>query len=132
MDNTLCNFKDAYIKAIKETPEVIYPQSQWGFFTNLEPMEGAIEVVNELREIHDVFILSRPSVRNPLCYTEKRIWVENHIGLDFCDRLILCAHKNLLMGDYLIDDNPWDFTGKQLLYGQTPYENWDKVREYFL
>ena len=51
-----------------------------------------------------VHILSAPSVFNPLCYTEKRLWVENYPGFEFVHKLILATNKGLLEGDYLIDD----------------------------
>ena len=42
---------------------------------------------------------------NPLCYIEKRLWVEAHLGFDVVNRLIISAHKGLNKGHFLIDDN---------------------------
>jgi 5'(3')-deoxyribonucleotidase len=131
MDNTICDFKSAFEKAIKETPTIAFPHCQYGFFSNLEPITGAIEAVNKLREQFDVYILTRPSVRNPLCYTEKRIWIEKYFGLEFCEKLILCCNKTLLKGDYLIDDTPWKFEGVQILFGSPVFLHWDIVLKYF-
>jgi 5'-nucleotidase len=36
-------------------------------------------------------------------YTEKRVWVELHLGLNAAHRLTLSPHKHLNLGDYLID-----------------------------
>ena len=76
------------------------------FFKQLEPLDGAIEVVNYLRSVDtlDVYILTAPSVLNPHSYSEKRIWIENHFDLKFCEKLIISSNKGLLKGDILIDD----------------------------
>lgn len=133
MDDVLCDYVAERNKKLLENPDILYPQSQYGFFTNLEPIEGAIEGVNYLRTKFDVYILTRPSYKNPLCYTEKRIWIEKHFGLEFCKNLIIAYDKSLLRGDYLIDDVRWDdFEGKQLLFGSDEFKNWEKVKEYFI
>jgi 5'-nucleotidase len=135
LDDTICDFSTAYTESKTKYPDVIYPQSQYGFFINLNPMEGAIEAVNKLRTKFDVYILTRPSYMNPLCYTEKRLWIEKHFDLSFCENLILCSKKHLLKGDYLIDDVSWPlFEGKQILFGSTDNGNcpdWISVLNYF-
>jgi 5'-nucleotidase len=128
MDDTLCHFTRAAEVAKARFPQIAWPQSQYGFFTSLEPIAGAIDYVTALREFYDVYILSRPSVMNPLCYTEKRVWVEKYFGLEFCNKLILSPNKGLLRGDYLIDDVVWsDFQGEQILYGSVTYPSWENV-----
>lgn len=130
MDDTICHFMDAYLA--KRTDSIKYPQSQYGFFANLKPIKGAIESVNELRKRHDVYILTRPSHLNPLCYTEKRIWIEKHFDLDFCEKLIICPNKDLVRGDYLIDDMPWpNFLGRQLMFGSEKFPDWKSILNYF-
>jgi 5'(3')-deoxyribonucleotidase len=112
-----------------------YPQSQYRFFANLEPIEGAIQAVKDLIDSneYDPYVLSAPSTRNPLSYSEKREWIEVHFGYDFCERLILCPHKGLLKGDLLIDDNSEGrgqdlFEGELLQFGSSAYPNWATVR----
>lgn len=134
MDNTLCDYAGRY-REIRESSEVHlpYPQSIYGFFTSLDPLPGALEAYRQLEEYFEVYILTAPSYYNPLCYTEKRVWVEQHLGLERTPHLIICQRKGLLKGDYLIDDHPYpEFEGEQLLYGQPPYENWQKVLDYLL
>lgn len=132
MDDTLCDFMGASWLALKEKPEQRYPQAEMDFFRKLRPHDGAIEAMNKLAEGHDVWILTRPSYRNPLCYTEKRLWVEDHLGLEWCEKLILCPDKSLMKGDYLIDDIRWDeFEGEQLVYGNQEFSTWDSVLTYF-
>jgi 5'-nucleotidase len=134
MDGVLCDFVSAYNRDKKEFPEQEYPQSQIGFFLNLKPIEGAIESFKELEKHFNVWILTRPSVQNPLCYTEKALWVKNHLGIDVQRRTIMATDKSLLKGDYLIDDDTkhgqTEFEGEHIHFGKTPFENWEKVVKY--
>jgi 5'(3')-deoxyribonucleotidase len=126
MDDTICDFTKAH-KRLK-TPDIKYTQSQMDFFRKLEPINGAIPSVKRLGEKFDVWFLTRPSYMNPLCYTEKRLWIEDHFGVKWCERLILCPDKSLMIGDYLIDDYPWpEFEGKQVLFGSKEYPDWNKI-----
>ena len=131
MDDTICHFSQAFLKSVTRNPKIAFPQSQYGFFLNLEPIEGAIENVNKLTSLFDVYILSRPSVMNPLCYTEKRVWVEKHFNLEFCQNLILCSNKSLLKGNFLIDDVLWEkFEGEQILFNRFEENSWNKIYSY--
>lgn len=128
MDDTICEFLSARDKALALEPETKYPQAQMDFFRKLKPIENAVTSVNKLSEKFDVWFLTRPSYMNPLCYTEKRLWIEDHFGLEWCKRLILCPDKSLMIGDYLIDDMPWpEFKGKQILFGSEEYPDWHKI-----
>lgn len=120
MDNVLADFWTRYNEQVK--PYLLYPQSQYGFFASLDPMPGALDAMAWLETGFDTWILTRPSVKNPLCYTEKRVWV---------DRLILCPNKALVKGDFLIDDSPWPgFEGEQLLFGSPDCPDWDAARQH--
>lgn len=134
MDDTLCDFAGQAQIDIMLNPSIRYPQATYGFFTKLKPLPDAIESMHELVAMgHDVWILTRPSVLNPMCYTEKRVWVENHLGLDFCHRLILCPDKARVgsEGDILIDDMVWDyFKGEQIIFGSPEFKNWKSIMEY--
>jgi len=132
MDDVICDFKGTYAIMRELNPSLKFPQSSIKFWTSLKPVEGAIKAVNTLRGLHDVFILSAPSIRNPASYSGKRIWVENHLGRDFIDRLILCNYKGLLKGDYLIDDNikgkgQENFEGTQIVFGNKLFPTWKEV-----
>ena len=128
MDDTLTDYASAHAKALEINRDQPYPQSEKGFFLELKPIDGGIEIVKQLREEFDVWILSAPSIRNPLCYTEKRLWIEKYFGLGFCDRLILATDKSLLIGDLLIDDyidgaGQERFCGKLIQYKKGFWEN---------
>ena len=138
MDDCLADFRGAYLACRAANPEIPYPQSMPGFFRNLSPILSAIETVQWLAssEKLDIYILSAPSIKNPLCYTEKRLWVEAHLGFDFVNRLILSPHKHLNKGDFLIDDNRIGkgqeaFSGELIHFGSKAFPDWPTVKCYF-
>jgi 5'(3')-deoxyribonucleotidase len=138
MDETLCHYKAAYNKAKKKDSSVRYPQSRPGFFRSLKPIDGAINSVNALRKVGDyeVYILTRPSVKNPFCYMEKRLWIEDHFDIKLAENLIISAHKNLCIGDYLIDDmltgaGQNKFQGQVIQFGSERFPNWEAVLSFF-
>ena len=132
-DDVLCDYMGAFISDIKENPLIRYPQSIPGFYLKLEPLPGAIDGVKLLQEKYEVYIATRPSYMNAHCYTEKRLWIEKYLGLETCQNLALVPNKNLLIGDYLIDDMPWyGFSGTQLLFGSEEYPNWESVLKHLL
>lgn len=135
MDDVICDFKKSFDEAILKNPQTKYPQSQYGFFADLEPLDGAISAVTAINDSsqYEFYILTAPSPRNPLCYTEKRIWVEKHLGYDFVEKLIICSNKGLLKGDILIDDNisgrgQESFDGRVFHFGSNEFPHWEAVR----
>ena len=132
MDHVLCDFERSF-KAVKAAcPDIKFPQSLPGFFASLDPIPDSLESYKWLTENFDTWILTRASYMNPFCYTDKRLWVEKHLGLDVCQKLMIVPDKSLVKGDYLIDDYPWlGFEGKQLWFGQLEFPNWDSVLNYF-
>jgi 5'(3')-deoxyribonucleotidase len=135
MDDVLCNFNKALLENFSICKQ--YPQAEYGFFANLEPIEGGVESVKKLidSDIYDPYILTAPSVRNPFSYTEKRVWIEKHFGLEFVNKLIISPNKGLLKGDYLIDDNvagkgQENFEGEVLRFGGYDFPDWVSVMNY--
>jgi len=136
MDGVLCDYVGAHNKATTLCPSIKYPQSQYGFFRNLKPLPNAIEAFSVLFMHADVYILTAPSVKNPLSYSEKREWVETHLGVEVTEKLIMSPNKGLSKGDYLIDDmisgkGQDKFEGKLIHFGSDEFPNWNKVLEYF-
>jgi 5'(3')-deoxyribonucleotidase len=133
MDGTLCDFMAKWDEFKELYPKVPYPHSINGFFSELEPMKDGIEIFMELSEKYDVHILTRPSIYNLNCYTEKALWVRRNLGFEWLERLIFAPKKELLKGDYLIDDYDWpDFEGEQLKFGSDKFPDWESVRRYLL
>jgi 5'(3')-deoxyribonucleotidase len=133
MDGVLCNYMKRFIERVQANPKNKHPQLEFDFFRKLEEMPGAIEAFKALAKEYDVWILTRPSYKNPMCYTEKRLWVEDHLGFNWCRKLIIAPDKSLMIGDYLIDDMPWPkFQGEQLLFGSNECPDWDAVLDKLL
>jgi len=135
MDDTICKFTKKSKECKLRNPSQPYPQSQWGFFIDLEPLDDAIESIKRLSIDHDVWFLSRPSTMNINCYTEKAFWISNYIGPEWVERLILSTDKSLLKGDFLIDDKTEcgqkEFEGKLLIFGSDEYPDWKSIINYF-
>ena len=138
-DDVLANFAKQHQIDLLANPAIQYPQAVYGFFANLKPLPNALESMRELEYMcFDVWILTRPSVYNTLCYTEKRVWIEQHLGLDWCHRLILCPDKGSVgtEKDYLVDDFDWKkpkdeeltpWKGTQYQFGQEGNKDWDEI-----
>ena len=65
MDDTLCDFTGPFKSG---EYKLKFPQSKLGFFLDLEPLEGAIEGMKTLQTKYNVYILTRPSIKNTNCY----------------------------------------------------------------
>ena len=89
-----------YVKFVRE----IY--TSHGFIENLPVIPGSIDFIRDVIELgHEVFICSTPTSTYDPNVIEKYRWVENNLGKDFINRLILTRDKTLIRGDVLIDDN---------------------------
>lgn len=102
---TTSRLVDQYPKELKDLVEsIIYAP---GFFLKLEPIQGSVEALQEMRTAGiDIFICSSPLSVYKNCVVEKYEWVETHLGNDWIQRLILTKDKTLIRGDILIDDRP--------------------------
>ena len=78
-----------------------------GFFLNLKPIEGSLNALLELKSIsgNEVFLCSSPTNIYKQCVQEKYMWVEQHLGHEWTQKIILTKDKTLVYGNYLIDDN---------------------------
>jgi 5'(3')-deoxyribonucleotidase len=130
MDGVLADYHSRFKEMVLANPDIKYPQATYDFFRNLEQIPLAKKSMFWMKDIFDVWILTRPSFKNPLSYTEKRVWVEENLGIEWVERLILSPDKTLLKGDILIDDFLWvGFEGEQILFGSQEYPNWDVVQK---
>ena len=111
-----------------------HPDEIPGIFGLMQPMPGAVEAFQELASIFDTFIASTAPWSNVQAWTEKRIWVEEHLGERAQKRLILTHHKNLLRGEFIIDDRTRRgvdrFEGEHVHFGTERFPNWATVLEY--
>ena len=114
-----------------------------GFFRDLEVMQDSQEVVAELQEKYEVFVVSAAmEFRDSL--VDKRDWLGDHFPSISWKHVVFCGFKHIIRGDYLIDDradNLKFFFGQPLLFS-APHnlkvnsfqrvENWKAVANYLL
>ena len=107
-----------------------------GIFSLLEPLPGAIEAYKMLSNKYDTYILSSPPWDNVSAWGDKLEWVKKYLGGYAKKRLILSHHKNLNVGDYLIDDRTENgagqFRGKHIHFNSEEFPDWSCVCEYLL
>ena len=70
--------------------------------------------------------------------TDKLEWVHRHLGRGpdspAYKRLILSHHKNLVTGDFIVDDRTArgvdEFDGEHIRFGVAPHADWPSVVDY--
>ncbi len=113
-----------------------------GFFRDLEVIPDSIEVLKQLQEKYEVFIVSA-AMEFPNSLPDKLEWLTEHFPFISWQNIIFCGNK-IVKVDILIDDrikNFKDFEGRKLLFSSphnlllTDYErvnNWKEVAEKLL
>lgn len=151
MDGVLVDLEKAFNKFFEENPQLKEryknnPDHIQGIFRNPPPIEGAIEAVNKLAESgkYELFIATSAPWGNPMSNMDKRFWIEEYFGKLFHKRMFITHRKDLLMGDYLIDDRvkngAGEFKGKLLRFGYdwennnepNEFPTWESILDYLL
>jgi 5'(3')-deoxyribonucleotidase len=105
-----------------------------GIFALMDPVPHAIESFNELAAKFDTYVLSTSPWENPSAWSDKLLWVKRHLGKAAYKRLILTHHKNLNLGDFLVDDRTTRgadrFQGELILFGSKQFPDWPSVVSY--
>jgi len=123
-----------------------FPDHIQGLFRTAPPIQGAIEAVTKLHESgkYELFIASTSPWGNPGASSDKRFWIEEYFGEMFHKRMFITHRKDLLIGDYLIDDRlkngASEFSGKLLRFGsdfendnkQNEFPTWKSILDYLL
>uniref|UniRef100_A0A673VDF3 5', 3'-nucleotidase, cytosolic n=1 Tax=Suricata suricatta TaxID=37032 RepID=A0A673VDF3_SURSU len=95
-----------------------------GFFLDLEPIPGALEALQEMNSMQDTEVIcTSPLTKHERCVGEKGrlyCWVENHLGPQFVERIILTRDKTVVSGDLLIDD-------QDTIRGQEETPSWEHI-----
>ena len=139
MDGVIVDFKkEIDLHFQKDTSlEINYrdnPDEIPGIFKNPQPVVGAIESIVKLSEIgqYDLFIATSATWGNVESAMHKREWIERYFGDLFKKKMIITHRKDLLLGDYLIDDREANgakhFKGELISFGWA-YEK-DEWNEY--
>src|ERR1700749_2101431 len=114
-----------------------------GFFRHLPVMPDSVEVLKEMNEKYEVFIVSA-ATEFPNSLKDKIDWLQDHFPFFSWKQIALCGDKRLVFGDFMIDDhlkNLTHFTGKQYLFtaahnlnvtGYDRINNWKEAAEIFL
>jgi 5'(3')-deoxyribonucleotidase len=138
MDGVLVDFASGVAKLSEETKKEYEGRIDEvpGLFALMDPMPGAIEAVQLLAKHYDVYILSTSPWGNTTAASDKIEWVKKHMNGVFHKRVILTHHKELLMGDFLIDDRgkngTSEFLGEWIHFGSERFPDWDAVLEHLL
>jgi 5'-nucleotidase len=114
-----------------------------GFFRRLPVMEDSIDVLREMNKRYEIFIVSA-AMEFPESLKDKLEWLMEHFPFFTWRQLTLCGSKDLVFGDFMIDDhvkNLKNFKGKQYLFtaahnleitGYDRINNWKEAGEIFL
>lgn len=100
-------------------------------FLNLPLIQGAKDAITILALYYNIYFASTPMHYVHESYSDKRTWLHNHFGSWAEERLILIHRKDLLRGDYLIDDTTRNgvdkFKGCHIHFGTEQYPTWKEV-----
>lgn len=139
MDGVIADF-EGYIKS--KQPNIDWIDNQVDIFCEANPrvfrdlpvIEGTVESVNFLKNHFDIYFLSTPMWHVPHSYKDKRLWIHDVFGDWSKNRLILTKHKDLIIGDYLVDDRTANgadrFLGELLQFRTEIFPNWQSVVDY--
>jgi 5'-nucleotidase len=107
-----------------------------GLFLSMPPMPGAIEAVHALGFKYNLLVATAVPRENPTAASEKLMWLRRHFGFLFDKRVFMTHRKDLLIGDYLVDDRltngALDFRGEHVHFGQPGLDTWTEVLAYLL
>jgi 5'(3')-deoxyribonucleotidase len=136
MDGVLVDFKRMLSERNLKTEEEIdaYVDNTEGIFLGLHPMKGALDAFEFLSRHFETYILSTAPWKNTSAWSDKRRWVEKHLG-DQADRKLIITHrKDLNKGDYLIDDRKAKgadrFEGEFIQFETDRFPDWESVLDY--
>jgi 5'-nucleotidase len=136
MDNVLADFGSGIARLSPETRARYADRLDEvpGIFSLMDPLPHAVESFGELAVLFDTYILSTAPWENPSAWSDKLLWVKQHLGQSAYKRLILTHHKDLNRGDFLVDDRSKNgadrFAGEHILFGSEGFPDWPAVVAY--
>ena len=151
MDGVIVDFGKAVTDWFDSHPHLVdrykdFPDHIQGLFRIAKPIDDAIDAIHKLHDSgkYDLFIATSAPWGNPQSLTDKRFWLEDYFGDLFHKKLFTTHRKDLLIGDYLIDDRlkngAGDFKGKLLRFGYdwendnkpNDFPTWKNILDYLL
>lgn len=91
-----------------------------GFFRNARVMEGSQEVIEQLQQQYEIFIVSA-ATEFPQSLLEKQEWLNEHFPFISWQQMVFCGLKTIITADIMIDDrfrNLDPFKGDTILFSQ--------------
>jgi 5'-nucleotidase len=137
MDNVVVDFASAFEHYTQEFLDA-YPEKDEieGIFSNMKPVQGAVEAIEKLYCYFDIYFLSTAPFANPSAWSDKVKWIQQYFPIVGYKRLILSHHKNLNKGDYLIDDRTRNgvlsFEGTHIHFTEANAQTWQQITEQLL
>lgn len=141
MDGVLVNFEKAiadyhatatpYLSELYRNDPDLIP----GIFRDAEPIPGAIEAMRLLSStgIYDLCIATTSPWDIPYAAADKMFWIQKYLGKEFYKSMMITHRKDLLNGEYLIDDRTANgadgFQGMFIHFGTSQYPDWETVLE---
>jgi 5'-nucleotidase len=118
---------------------------QRGFFRTAPLIPNAFDVMEQLNEKYELFIVSA-AMEFPNSLEEKYYWLEEHFPFIPWKNIVFCGSKTVVQGDLLIDDhykNLDPFENRTLLFsqphnmnrsdnGHERVNNWLEIRDLLL
>jgi len=113
------------------------------FFECLGVIADAQQVIRELADEHEVFIVSA-AMEMPESFAAKHRWLQRNFAFISMRNIVFCGDKRIVNADYLIDDEARHFSsfrGAGILFSaphnlrETAYErvaSWQDIRRKFL
>jgi 5'-nucleotidase len=77
------------------------------FWSEQRPYKNIEEVVGNLYDKYNVYIITSPWTSSPRCYEEKQRWVSKHLPFFDLNKIIFTRDKWLVKCDYIVDDAPF-------------------------
>lgn len=105
------------------------------FFRTLDVNENCQEVMRELNQKYEVFIVSA-AIPFPLSLNEKLDWLAEHFPFLTWKQVVFCGSKAVVHGDYMIDDmhyNLESFGGDKFIYTaphNTHFNHFDRLNSW--
>jgi len=132
-------------RKIYESPEAKHLRDflhEKGFFADLPVMPDCIDVIQELMERYEIFIVTS-AMEFKYSFEDKYNWLQKNFPFIHWRNFVFCGQKGMIKGDYMIDDhvrNIESFKGHGLLFTAshniheerfTRVNNWEDVRAFF-
>jgi 5'-nucleotidase len=139
MDGVLVNFEKAFKEYLKTCGPTLHNMYQYnpdlipGIFRDAEPMPGAIEAIQKLHRtgLYDLCVATTSPWDNQSAAADKMFWIQKYFGEEFYKSMIITHRKDMLNGDYLIDDRTVngasEFDGMLIQFGTAQYPDWETI-----